>query len=210
MQYVVDVGWVRDCYGYTACTFGEITGSARRLPLTGSAVRLANGSTAYFTDFTCGASCGESTLVWRAGSAYYEVGVRAGRRSTLVAIANSMTTYAHANTPAYFQFVTNPGEKPSIVEIADPATIDEARLLIARHKSKILSGIIATKPAPYNPLYRFHFVPNTVRFADFTTEVCDATATYVEQHLHEVGGDFLPGNRWCPWHTRLMREVRPQ
>lgn len=92
-RYVVDIGFAPDCYGYTACTFGEITGSLQALPVSGTAVRLANGSTAYFTPAECGASCGESTLVWRAGHAYYEVGVRAGLRSTLLEIANSMRKY---------------------------------------------------------------------------------------------------------------------
>lgn len=117
---------------------------------------------------------------------------------------------AYGDAPAYFQFITQTGEKPSIVEITDPATIADARRLIAQHKTKILTGLIVTKPAPYNPLYHFYFVPSSVRLADMTTEVCDATATYVGEHLHDVGGHFLPGNRWCPWKTLLIHEVWQQ
>jgi hypothetical protein len=34
-------------------------------------------------------------------------------------------------------------------------------------------------------------------------EVCDASMTYVEDHLDEVGGAFLPGAQWCPWDSKL-------
>jgi hypothetical protein len=32
---------------------------------------------------------------------------------------------------------------------------------------------------------------------------------YVEDHLSEAGGSFLPGNRWCPWSSVLTKEVQP-
>jgi hypothetical protein len=38
-------------------------------------------------------------------------------------------------------------------------------------------------------------------------EVCDANMMYVEDHLDEAGGAFLPGNHWCPWDSRVTREV---
>lgn len=34
--------------------------------------------------------------------------------------------------------------------------------------------------------------------------------TYVEKHLSDVGGAFLPGNAWCPWSSRLIAEVSAQ
>jgi hypothetical protein len=46
-----------------------------------------------------------------------------------------------------------------------------------------------------------------VRFFEVAIEVCDATMPYVEDHLDEVGGAFLPGGYWCPWTSRLTREV---
>jgi hypothetical protein len=39
-------------------------------------------------------------------------------------------------------------------------------------------------------------------------EVCDAATTYVEEHLDEVGGAFLPGRRWCPWSSRVLEEIQ--
>jgi uncharacterized protein (TIGR03437 family) len=37
--------------------------------------------------------------------------------------------------------------------------------------------------------------------------MCDASIPYVEQHLAEVGGAFLPGNTWCPWGSKLVQEM---
>ncbi len=109
--------------------------------------------------------------------------------------------------PAYFLITTQPNERGFVVAITDPATIAEARELIRAGKSKIVNGIIVTSPASYNPPWKFHYEPSSVRLADFTIDSCDATATYVEDHLQDAGKNFLPGNRWCPWHTRLIREV---
>jgi len=112
----------------------------------------------------------------------------------LVGVAASVPASSGAQpATAYFAIQTQPHERQFVVGMTDPATIAEARALIRRHESKIVNGIIVN--------------PATVRLADFTIEVCDATATYVQEHLSEVGGHFLPGNRWCPWHTRLLREV---
>ncbi|MEH2433373.1 MAG: hypothetical protein V7K25_03825 [Nostoc sp.] len=38
-------------------------------------------------------------------------------------------------------------------------------------------------------------------------EVCDATTNYVNDHLDEVGGAFLPGLFWCPWSSQLVKEI---
>jgi hypothetical protein len=126
----------------------------------------------------------------------------------LVGVAASVPASSGAQpATAYFAIQTQPHERQFVVGMTDPATIAEARALIRRHESKIVNGIIVTKRIPSNPAWGFHYNPATVRLADFTIEVCDATATYVQEHLSEVGGHFLPGNRWCPWHTRLLREV---
>ncbi|WP_425580386.1 BP74-related protein [Streptosporangium amethystogenes] len=55
--------------------------------------------------------------------------------------------------------------------------------------------------------WSYHFDPATLGFFDVAIEVCDATMTYVEDHLDEAGGAFLPGNLWCPWSSKPVREV---
>ena len=66
---------------------------------------------------------------------------------------------------------------------------------------------IVKRPAPWNPGYSFHIDPNTVSFFSMAIEVCDATIPYVEDHLDEACGPFLPGCMWCPWSSKLIREV---
>jgi hypothetical protein len=56
-------------------------------------------------------------------------------------------------------------------------------------------GIIIKKSVDYKPDWSFHYDPDSISFFSFATEVCDASIEYVEEHLDEVGGSFLPGNR---------------
>jgi hypothetical protein len=60
------------------------------------------------------------------------------------------------------------------------------------------------------PQWDFHYNPDTISFADAAIEVCDATIPYVEDHLDEAGGPFLPGLYWCPWTGRLTEELTPR
>ena len=38
-------------------------------------------------------------------------------------------------------------------------------------------------------------------------EVCDASVVYVEEHLDEAGGEFLPNYLWCRWGSRILKEL---
>ncbi|MET9364607.1 hypothetical protein ABZX93_27335 [Streptomyces sp. NPDC006632] len=66
---------------------------------------------------------------------------------------------------------------------------------------------IIRRTASYNPNWDFHTNPDETRFFDHGLEVCDATIPYVNDHLDETGGAFLPGRIWCDWTSRLVREV---
>ena len=55
----------------------------------------------------------------------------------------------------------------------------------------------------------FISIPNSISFFSQAIEVCDANMMYVEDHLDEACGAFLPGCHWCPWDSRLTREVTP-
>ena len=61
--------------------------------------------------------------------------------------------------------------------------------------------------ASYNPDWSYHLAPESIEFFEMAVEVCDATTAYVEEHLAEAGGSFLPGNAWCPWTSKLLDEV---
>ena len=110
---------------------------------------------------------------------------------------------------AYFVFDYPPAPATFVFKLTDPKKIQEARdILSGKQKDRThVSGIIVTSAAPYNPDWGFHYEPKTISFFQMAIEVCDAAIEYVEEHLDEVGGAFLPGNRWCPWGSRLLREI---
>ncbi|MEZ7127690.1 calmodulin-binding protein [Nonomuraea sp. AD125B] len=115
---------------------------------------------------------------------------------------------AQAAVPAYF-VMTDITRENFVVQLTDPAKIQHARDLISgttTDKPHVL-GHIVKRPAPYNPRWSYQLNPDTISFFDFGIEVCDATIPYVEDHLDEAGGAFLPGLVWCPWTSRLVREI---
>ncbi|MER5325286.1 BP74-related protein [Streptosporangium roseum] len=118
------------------------------------------------------------------------------------------TAHHSADTAAYFEFTDITQEK-AVLKLTDPAKIQHARDLIsgATTDEPHVIGRIVKRPAPYNRPWSYHYNPDTIDFFDQAFEVCDATIPYVEEHLDEAGGPFLPGLIWCPWTSRLVREV---
>ncbi|KLL09737.1 MULTISPECIES: hypothetical protein [Protofrankia] len=109
---------------------------------------------------------------------------------------------------AYFAFTEQPGQE-FIFELTDPEKIAHARNIISGvEKQRVhVIGRIRKQGKPYNPKYSFHLDPDSISFFDLAIEVCDANMDYVEEHLDEAGGAFLPGGHWCPWDSRVTREV---
>lgn len=100
-------------------------------------------------------------------------------------------------------------DAPFIIELRDTEKIRHARRIVAGSEPlKVhVHGTIVTKPAAYNPDYAFHLDPVTIDFFELAAEVCDAAPRYVEAHLAEIGGAFLPDAHWCPWASRVEAEV---
>ena len=95
-----------------------------------------------------------------------------------------------------------------VVRITNPDAIATARGELNKTEGfSIVAGTIIKKPAPWNPKWSFYLDPDTVIFGDMFIEVCDANVMYVEDNLASVGTDFLPGNFWCPWSTRVLQEL---
>jgi hypothetical protein len=111
-----------------------------------------------------------------------------------------------AGDAAYFTMRDITGHHFTI-EITNSDTIREARELVRTGERKIVLGRIIKTEADYNPQWDFHYNPDTVGFFDQAIEVCDATIPYVEDHLDEAGGPFLPGLYWCDWTGRLTAEI---
>lgn len=113
---------------------------------------------------------------------------------------------------AYFEFDSPPRTEKFVIKLNDPAKIRHARDLLSGATSERphVMGIIVKSPVPWNSPWSYHLDPVTIDFFDFAIEVCDGSTSYIEEHLAEVGGALLPGNRWCPWGSRLIREVPPK
>ena len=110
--------------------------------------------------------------------------------------------------PAYFEMTDITGAK-FIVQMTNEEDIQHARELISGQTDQLphILGRIVKRTAPYNPDWSFYIEPRSISFFDVSIEVCDATIPYVEDHLDEAGGPFLPGLYWCDWSSRLVREV---
>ena len=110
----------------------------------------------------------------------------------------------------YFAFVepSSPGVE-FIIQLTDQNQIDHALRIISGEETQRVHvhGRIIKRTQPYNPRFSFHLDPSTINFFEVAIEVCDANMLYVEDHLDEAGGAFLPGAHWCPWDSRVTREV---
>ncbi|MFF4988590.1 calmodulin-binding protein [Streptosporangium saharense] len=122
----------------------------------------------------------------------------------------ALTTPAQAQDQqaAYFEYTDITRDK-AVLKLTDPAKIQHARDLLsgATTDRPHIVGRIIPRQASYNPRWNYHYNSDTVDFFDVAIEVCDATIPYVEDHLDEAGGAFLPGYIWCPWTSRLTREI---
>jgi len=109
---------------------------------------------------------------------------------------------------ARFAFMQRPDQE-FIFEITDEAKIAQARRIISGEEKlevHVMGRIVKTRK-DYNPKWSYHLDPATIAFFTVAIEVCDADMHYVEDHLDEACGAFLPGCMWCPWNSRVIREV---
>ena len=122
----------------------------------------------------------------------------------------SFSAPAYAATPARFVLETPPAADQFVIELTDESKIQQARnILNGTQKDEThVMGRIRKIPAPYNSKWSYQLDPASISFFSFAIEVCDANIGYVEGHLDEAGGAFLPGLYWCPWSSRLVKEIQ--
>jgi hypothetical protein len=109
---------------------------------------------------------------------------------------------------ADFAFTDHSG-KEFVIRLTNEQRIAEARRILSGEEqmSTHVMGRIRKQPADYNPGWGFHLDPDTVTFFTMAIEVCDSGIEYLDDHLDEACGAFLPGCFWCPWSSRLTREL---
>jgi len=91
------------------------------------------------------------------------------------------------------------GEEQYRIRLTDPADIAIARRLLAGDEApRIPNGLIVRgDDGGVNTGYSWHIDPDSVEFADMTTEVCDGLPSYVEDGT-------LTGDRFCPWSAEVI------
>jgi hypothetical protein len=96
-SYIVTVDYTRDCAGVDACSYAEIDGGPTLNEPNildypwGRPVRLAHNVKALYRPFSCGASCGQSAVVFTDPSTgiVYMVGIYGGSEKDTLALANT-------------------------------------------------------------------------------------------------------------------------
>jgi uracil-DNA glycosylase len=111
--------------------------------------------------------------------------------------------------PAYFAFQGADKNDQFVIRIDDQEMIGRARAILSGKETQAIhvQGTVIQEKAPYNPKWSYHLAPASIGFFEWQIEVCDANMRYVEEHLSEVGGAFLPKAHWCPWASRLVKEL---
>ena len=84
------------------------------------------------------------------------------------------------------------------IQLTDPADIEMARKLLAGEEDpKIPNGKVVYGDPGVNEGYSWHIDPETLEFADMTTEVCDGLPSDVEQGI-------ITSEYYCPWSAEVI------
>lgn len=99
-SYIIDIGYTATCHGTNYCRFGELDGGPVGETPTifdyprGRQMRLRNGAPALYFPYSCGASCGDSVLVFQLQGMIYTITLKTGALKDLLAMANSVAPVA--------------------------------------------------------------------------------------------------------------------
>ena len=84
------------------------------------------------------------------------------------------------------------------IQLTDPADIEIARKLLAGEEApNIPNGVIIYGDPSVNIGYSWHIDPDSVEFAEITTEVCDGLPSHVEEGT-------VTSDRYCPWSAEVI------
>ena len=84
------------------------------------------------------------------------------------------------------------------IRLTDPADIAIAQKLLAGEEApRIPNGRVVRGEPDVNVGYSWHIDPESVEFADTTTEVCDGRPSDVEHGT-------ISSDRYCPWSAKVV------
>lgn len=105
-------------------------------------------------------------------------------------------------SPALFRVRVGPEQ--FVMGVTDPRTIKDAMDSISGDRRLIPIGTLARGDGGFNTGYRWHLIPDSVRMADLTIELCDGLPSGVEGDL-----DYWLGTvkQFCPWQARVTERL---
>jgi hypothetical protein len=84
------------------------------------------------------------------------------------------------------------------IELATPELVEHAQqLLDGEDVASIPNGLIVRDDPGVNAPWSWHIDPDSLEFADVTTEVCDGLPEYVEDGT-------LTSPYYCPWSAKIV------
>lgn len=109
----------------------------------------------------------------------------------------------------YFRVSDGDPKDTFVIRLTDPNKIATARAIVAGTKKGPVhvAGVVIAEAESYNKPWHFHLDSPSIVFFEMSVEVCDTKTSYVEDHLKEVGGAFLPKYYWCPWGSKIEAEI---
>jgi hypothetical protein len=95
------------------------------------------------------------------------------------------------------------GDEEFRILLTDRASIRMAKRLLAGEEEGLFPNglIVRDGDGGVNDGYSWHIDPESVEFAQFSTEVCDGRPSYVEDGSHA-------SERFCPW-SAVVVEIEP-
>ena len=109
----------------------------------------------------------------------------------------------------YFEFVHTSTSETFVAGTSDPQVIEEVEAQLDKppqERNKHINGVIAHGDGGHNDGYPWYFVEGRWELAELSAEVCDGTPSFVSENVDYFVEDV---GRYCPWSSRLGREVDP-
>jgi hypothetical protein len=104
-------------------------------------------------------------------------------------------------SPKGTYFIVDVQGERFVIYVTDPETIRLAEENMMDGNNLFPIGMLARGDGGFNRPWSWHLIPDTVRMAGGSIELCDGLPSYVEQDLDywiDIVGSF------CPWSGRIV------
>jgi hypothetical protein len=140
----------------------------------------------------------------KGGAGGYVAAGLLGALVVVVAIGSIVPASTGPVGPTVVTFeVANYPDETYKIELATPELIEHVKQIMAGDDVALIpNGLVVRDDPGVNAPWSWHIDPESLHFADVTTEVCDGLPSYVED-------GSLSGNYFCPWSAEVIA-IDPQ